>query len=62
GFYVSYIGGSYEPYYGYGGYGYGYGYDSGSSDSSTTTTTTILTEVPAFTPLLFQFYIEPQEE
>ena len=64
GYYGSYMGGYYDPYYGYGGYGYGYGYgyDSGSSDSSTTTTTTILTEVPAFTPLLFQFYIEPQEE
>ncbi len=62
GYYGSYMGGYYNPYYGYGGYGYGYGYGSSTDSSTTTTTTTVSTEIPAFTPLIFQFYIEPKEE
>lgn len=36
---------------------YGYGYDSSSTG---TTVTTITTEIPSFTPLIFQLYIEPK--
>ncbi len=61
GYYGSYMGGYYDPYYGYGGYGYGYGYGSGSDNSTTTTTTSVSTEVPSFTPLIFQLYVEPEE-
>ena len=61
--------GSYYPGY-YGGYmgglyGYGYGYDYGygsTGDTTTTTTTTTSSEILPFTPLLFQFYIEPADE
>lgn len=60
GYYGGYYGSYYNNYYGgyYGGY-YGnyYGYD----DSNTTTTTTVSTEIPSFAPLIFQFYVEPQE-
>lgn len=58
-YYGGYGGGYYNPYYGY-GYGYGYDYDYGS-DSDTTTKTTVSTEIPPFTPLLFEFYVEPKE-
>ena len=59
----SYYGGYYGGYYGnyYGGYYdsmYGYGYDSSSTG---TTVTTITTEIPSFTPLIFQLYIEPED-
>lgn len=66
-----YYGGYYGDYYGYGG-GYGgygdyyggyygdYGYNYGSTDSSESTPK-VYTEVPAFTPLIFEFYIEPKE-
>ena len=44
------------PYYGYYG-GYGDYYDSGE----TTTTTEVYTDIPPFTPMIFQIYIEPEE-
>lgn len=60
GYYGDYFGGYgsgyYNPYY-----GYGYGYDTGSS-SETTSSATVITEVPPFTPLIFELYIEPQDE
>ena len=59
GYYGNYYGGYYDPYYG-SGYGYDYDYGSGSDDT-TVTTTSISTEIPPFTPLLFQLYIEPAE-
>ncbi len=37
---------------------YGSDYDSSSTG---TTVTTISTEIPSFTPLIFQLYIEPKE-
>ena len=48
-----------QGYYGHNPYYYGYGYDSstGSNDTSTTITTTS-TEIPAFSPLLFQIFVE----
>ncbi len=56
----------YNSYYGYGGYYDGY-YSSyygsdyyGQTDESTTTTTTVTTEIPPYTPLIFQLYIEPE--
>ena len=42
----------YNPYY----YGYDYGYSSGEDTSVTVTTTS--TEIQAFTPLIFQVFIE----
>lgn len=67
----SYMGGYYGNYYG-GGYGGGYGngyydpyYGSNYDNSSTgqqATTTTVNTEIPAYSPLIFQFFIEPEEE
>lgn len=64
-----YYGGYYNNYYGgYGGYGgyyggmygnmYGNNYDSSSTGTTVKTTST---EIPSFTPLIFQFYIEPKE-
>lgn len=61
GYYGSYLGGYYNPYYGYGGYGYGYGYGSSTDSSTTVTTTSVSTEIPSFTPLIFQIYVEPKE-
>lgn len=57
----SYYGGYYNNYYNnyYGGYYGNYGYDT--SSSSTTTTTTVSTEILPYTPLIFQFYVEPKE-
>ena len=61
-----YYGGYYNNYYGgyggyYGGY-YGDMYGSDYNSSSTgTTVKTINTEIPSFTPLIFQLYIEPKE-
>jgi hypothetical protein len=37
---------------------YGSGYDNSSTG---TTVTTITTEIPSFTPLIFQLYIEPED-
>ena len=56
-YYGGYYGGYYNPYYGY-GYGYGYGSDSDDSES----VTTVSTEIPPFSPLIFELYIEPEEE
>lgn len=57
GYYGNYLGGYYNPYY---GYGYDYNYGFGDSDSSTTTVTTVNTEIPPFSPLIFQIYVEPK--
>lgn len=62
--YGSYYPGYYNNYLG-GLYGYGYGYDYGygtAGDTTTTTTTSVSTEILPFTPLLFQLYIEPEDE
>ena len=61
-----YYGGYYNNYYGgYGGYYGGYYGDTYGSDynssSTGTTVKTINTEIPSFTPLIFQLYIEPKE-
>ncbi len=55
GYYDSYLGSYLGGYYGsyYGGY---YG-----GDTSTETTTTINTEILPFSPLIFEFYIEPED-
>lgn len=44
----------YNPYY----YGYNYGYDTYPSTGTVTTTTTTSTEIPAYSPLLFQVFVE----
>jgi hypothetical protein len=44
-------------YYGYDPYYYGYGYMGSTEDNSVTVTTTS-TEIPAYTPLLFQVFVE----
>ena len=50
-------GGMYNSgYYGYNPYYYGYGYTSSGSTSTTVTTTS--TEIPAYSPLLFQIFVE----
>ena len=66
GYYNNYYGGYYNNYYGgYGGYYGGYYGDTYGSDynssSTGTTVKTINTEIPSFTPLIFQLYIEPKE-
>lgn len=43
-------------YYGYDPYYYGYGYTSSGGTSTTVTTTS--TEIPAYSPLLFQIFVE----
>lgn len=43
-------------YYGYDPYYYGYGYTSSGDNSVTVTTTS--TEIPAYSPLLFQIFVE----
>ncbi len=53
-YYNNYYGGLYNSYY----YN-NYYYDDYSSSGSTTTTYT--TEIPAYSPLLFEIYIEPKE-
>lgn len=61
-------GGYYDGYYNsyYNSYLYGMYYNNyntnTSNSNSTTTTTTVETEIPPFTPLLFQVYVEPQDE
>ena len=61
-----YYGGYYNDYYGYGGLGnYGYyggyygGYGGNYDSGETTTTTKVYTDIPSFSPLIFQIYIEP---
>lgn len=63
-----YYGGYYDDYFGgYGGgyynpyYGYGSG-NMGGSDDSEPQKKSVETEVPPFTPLVFELYIEPEEE
>ena len=46
-----------QNYYGYNPYYYGYGYTGSTEDTSVTVTTTS-TEIPAYTPLLFQIFVE----
>lgn len=46
-----------QGYYGYNPYYYGYGYMGSTEDNSVTVTTTS-TEIPAFTPLIFQVFVE----
>ena len=65
-YYNSYYGNSYygsyynNYYYNYlNSYYYNYGY--GYGDTPTETTTTISTEIPPYTPLVYQIYIEPAE-
>ena len=45
-------------YYGYNPYYYGYNYDYSDMEDETITTTTTSTEIPSFTPLLFQIFIQ----
>ncbi|WP_295936695.1 hypothetical protein [uncultured Alistipes sp.] len=59
GYYGGYYGNYYNNYYG-GYYGSSYGYDYDSSDTGSTVTT-VSTEIPSFTPLIFQIYIEPED-
>lgn len=67
--YGGYYGNYYDSYYGgYGGYGgyydpyYGGYYDNYYGTGSTTSTVvTTSTEIPAYCPLIFEFYIEPKE-
>ena len=61
-YYNSYYGGYYNPYYSgyYDSYYNGY-YGSSGSGSTTVTTSTTSTEIPSFTPLIFEFYIEPKK-
>ncbi len=68
GYYNNYYNNYYNSYYydnyyynNYYGYGYGYGDNYGSSDTTETIRTTT-TEIPSYTPLIFQIYIEPKEE
>lgn len=59
--YGGYGNGYYDPYYG-NGYDYNYGYGSSGSESTTVKVTTINTEIPPFTPLVLEIYVEPQED
>lgn len=57
-YYDSYYGGGYyDPYYS----GY-YNSYYGSSSSTTETVVTTTTEVPGYSPLIFEFYIEPKKK
>ena len=57
----SYYGSYYDNYYYnyYNSYYYNYGYDTSTTEE---TTTTVSTEIPPYTPLIFQIYIEPADE
>jgi len=60
-----YYGGYYNNYYNnylYGQYSGLYGNSNGNTGSTETTVTKVSTEIPPFSPLLFQIYIEPAEE
>lgn len=48
-------------YYGYDPYYYGYGYNTYPSTGNVTTTTTTSAEIPAYSPLLFQVFLEEPE-
>lgn len=58
----SYYGSYYDNYYYnyYNSYYYNYGYNYG--DTTTETTTTVYSEIPPYTPMVFQVYIEPDED
>ncbi len=63
-YYNSYYGSSYYSSY-YSNYNYYnsyYNYYNYDYDYTSTTTTTIITEIPAYTPLLFEIYIEPSDD
>lgn len=45
-------------YYGYNPYYYGYGYNMGNMEDTSVTVTTTSTEIQAFTPLIFQVFVE----
>lgn len=45
-------------YYGYNPYYYGYGYNMGNMEDTSVTITTTSTEIQAFTPLIFQVFVE----
>ena len=47
-----------QGYYGYNPYYYGYGYYPTTDENTSTTVTTTSTEIPAYSPLLFQIFIE----
>ena len=47
-----------NSYYGYDPYYYGYNYNYNLSEDDVTTTSTTSTEIPAYSPLLFQVFIE----
>lgn len=47
-----------QGYYGYNPYYYGYNYPTSGGEDTSTTITTTSTEVPAFSPLLFQIFVE----
>lgn len=58
-YYGNAYGGMYNNgYYGYNPYYYGYGYNQLPPTGNVTTTTTTSTEIPAYSPLLFQVFIE----
>lgn len=58
-YYGNGYGGMYNNgYYGYDPYYYGYGYNQYPSAGNVTTTTTTSTEIPAYSPLLFQVFVE----
>ena len=59
-YYNSYYNNYYYNYYN--SYYYNNYYYGDSSSTTTTTTTTITTEVPPYTPVLYEFYIEPQDD
>lgn len=59
-----YYGGYYNDYYNnYSGGAYSGYYDDayGSGNTGSSTTTTVSTEIPSFTPLIFEIYIEPKK-
>ena len=58
-YYNWYYGGYYNPYYSSYYDSYANGYYGSTTDTGTTKTTTS-TEIPSFTPLIFEFYIEPK--
>ena len=47
-----------QGYYGYNPYYYGYNYPTSGGEHTSTNITTTSTEVPAFSPLLFQIFVE----
>ncbi len=58
----SYYGGYYNNYYDYYNYGYYNNYLYNNVNYESTTTTTISTEIQAYTPLLFQIFVEAKKE